>query len=107
MSNLSDLIIVLSADLQIVQANKEFYRILEVKDNLVTIIERVNHSSSIIRSLKGFASKVKEEVTPVRINVIIFDVLSFLDAQLLLSDINVDLALDENDYLVLGQEVRI
>jgi PAS domain-containing protein len=41
MSNLSDLIIVLSADLQIVQANKEFYRILEVKDNLVTIIERV------------------------------------------------------------------
>ena len=66
-----------------------------------------NHSSSIIRSLKGFASKVKEEVAPVRINVIVFDVLSFLDAQLLLSDINVDLALDENDYLVLGQEVRI
>lgn len=78
-----------------------------IKNNLATIIERVNHSSSIIRSLKGFASKVKEEVAPVRINVIIFDVLSFLDAQLLLSDIKVDLTLDENDNLVLGQEVRI
>lgn len=78
-----------------------------IKDNLATIIERVNHSSSIIRSLKGFASKVKEEVAPVRINVIIFDVLSFLDAQLLLSDIKVDLTLDENDNLILGQEVRI
>ena len=78
-----------------------------IKENLVTIIERVNHSSSIIRSLKGFASKAKEEVVPVRINVIILDVLSFLDAQLLLSDITVDLELNENDYWVLGQEVRI
>lgn len=78
-----------------------------IKENLIAIIERVNHSSSIIRSLKGFASKVKDEVAPVRINVIIFDVLSFLDAQLLLSDVKVDLALDEHDNLVLGQEVRI
>lgn len=78
-----------------------------IKENLVTIVERVNHSSSIIRSLKGFASKAKEEITPVRINVIILDVLSFLDAQLLLSDITVDLALDEKDYWVLGHEVRI
>ncbi|HBG18763.1 MAG TPA: hypothetical protein DDY32_05680 [Desulfobulbaceae bacterium] len=78
-----------------------------IKENLVTIIERVNHSSSIIRSLKGFASKAKEEAVPVRINVIILDVLSFLDAQLLLSDIAVDLTLAEKDYLVLGHEVRI
>ncbi|OGR18026.1 MAG: hypothetical protein A2X81_10505 [Desulfobacterales bacterium GWB2_56_26] len=78
-----------------------------IKENLVTIIERVNHSSSIIRSLKGFASKAKEEAVPVRINVIILDVLSFLDAQLLLSDIAVDLALAEKDYWVLGHEVRI
>jgi signal transduction histidine kinase len=78
-----------------------------IKENLLTIVERVNHSSSIIRSLKGFASKVGEEAVPVRINVIIFDVLSFLDAQLLLSDIKVDLDLDEKEYLVLGQEVRI
>lgn len=78
-----------------------------IKENLVTIIERVNHSSSIIRSLKGFASKAKEEAMPVRINVIILDVLSFLDAQLLLSDIAVDLALADNDYWVLGHEVRI
>lgn len=78
-----------------------------IKENLVTIIERVNHSSSIIRSLKGFASKAKEEAVPVRINVIILDVLSFLDAQLLLSDIAVDLALADKDYWVLGHEVRI
>lgn len=78
-----------------------------IRENLVTIIERVNHSSSIIRSLKGFASKAREEATPVRTNVIILDVLSFLDAQLLLSDIRVDLALAEADYWVLGQEVRI
>jgi len=32
MSNLSDLIVVLSADLKIVQANKEFYKILELKE---------------------------------------------------------------------------
>jgi signal transduction histidine kinase len=78
-----------------------------IRENLLTIIERVNHSSSIIRSLKGFASKSKDEATPVRINVIILDVLSFLDAQLLLSDISVDLALAESDYWVLGHEVRI
>lgn len=78
-----------------------------IRENLVTIIERVNHSSSIIRSLKGFASKAREEAAPVRINVIILDVLSFLDAQLLLSDIAVDLALPESDYWVLGHEVRI
>ncbi len=78
-----------------------------IKENLVTIIERVNHSSSIIRSLKGFASKAREEVVPVRINVIILDVLSFLDAQLLLSDIAVDLELAEKDYWVMGHEVRI
>ncbi|KJS00519.1 MAG: hypothetical protein VR65_11825 [Desulfobulbaceae bacterium BRH_c16a] len=78
-----------------------------IKENLVTIVERVNHSSSIIRSLKGFASKAKEEIIPVRINVIILDVLSFLDAQLLLSDVSVDLELSEKDYMVLGHEVRI
>ncbi len=78
-----------------------------IRENLGTIVDRVNHASSIILSLKGFASKAREEAVPVRVNVILLDVLGFLDAQLLLSEITVDLAMDDGDYWVLGQEVRI
>ncbi len=78
-----------------------------IRDNLATIVDRVNHSSTIIRSLKGFASKAREEAVPVRVNVIVLDVLNFLDAQLLLSGVKVDLAIDEQISWVLGHEVRI
>ena len=78
-----------------------------IKENLGVIIDRVNHASSIIRSLKGFASKAKEDTIPVRVNVILLDVLNFLDAQLLLSGITVELAMDERISWVLGHEVRI
>ena len=78
-----------------------------IRENLGTIIDRVNHASSIIRSLKGFASKTKEEAIPVRVNVIVLDVLNFLDAQLLLSGVTVELAMDERISWVLGHEVRI
>ncbi len=78
-----------------------------VRENLGTIVDRVNHASSIILSLKGFASKAREEAVPVRVNVILLDVLSFLEAQLQLSEIAVDLAMEDGDYWVLGQEVRI
>ncbi|MEE4134700.1 MAG: ATP-binding protein [Desulforhopalus sp.] len=78
-----------------------------IRENLGTIVDRVNHASSIILSLKGFASKAREEAVPVRVNVILLDVLGFLDAQLALSEITVDLAMDDVDYWVLGQEVRI
>ena len=78
-----------------------------VRENLQTIIERVNFSSSIIRNLKGFASKVQEEMIPCRLNVILLDVLSFLESQLEISDIRVQLALDEDIVWVLGQNVRL
>jgi C4-dicarboxylate-specific signal transduction histidine kinase len=78
-----------------------------IRENLGTIVDRVNHASTIIRSLKGFASKAREEAVPVRVNVILLDILNFLDAQLLLSGVSVDLAIDENISWVLGQEVRI
>lgn len=78
-----------------------------MKENLQTVIERVNHSSSIIRSLKGFASKVQDELVPTRLNVIIFDILSFLESQLQIAGIEVDLAIDEDVVWVLGQEVRL
>lgn len=78
-----------------------------IRDNLATIIDRVNHASSIIRSMKGFASKSRTQPTPVRIKVILLDVLSFLETQLQLSGVSVDLALDQRDFLVLAQEVKI
>lgn len=78
-----------------------------IRENLQTIIDRVNHASTIIRSLKGFASKVQEEAVPTRVNVIILDILNFLEAQLELSGIRVDLDLDEKVIYVLGQEVKL
>lgn len=78
-----------------------------VRENLQTIIERVNFSSSIIRNLKGFASRVQEEMIPCRLNVILLDVLSFLESQLEISDIRVQLTLDEDIVWVLGQNVRL
>ena len=78
-----------------------------IRENLQTVIERVNHSSSIIRSLKGFASKAQDELVPTRLNVIIFDILSFLESQLEISGIEIDLAIDEDVVWVLGQEVRL
>ncbi len=78
-----------------------------IRENLQTIIDRVNHASTIIRSLKGFASKVQEEAVPTRVNVIIMDILNFLEAQLELSGIRVDLDLDDKVIYVLGQEVKL
>ena len=78
-----------------------------IRENLQTIIDRVNHASTIIRSLKGFASKVQEEAVPTRVNVIIMDILNFLEAQLGLSGIRVDLDIDDTVIYVLGQEVKL
>jgi C4-dicarboxylate-specific signal transduction histidine kinase len=78
-----------------------------LRDNLATIIDRVNHASTIIRSLRGFASKAKEELSPLRIKVILLDVLGFVETQLQLSGIDVTLELAEEDFLVLGLEVRL
>ncbi len=78
-----------------------------LRDNLNTIIDRVNHASSIIRSLKGFASKARGDLVPLRVKAILLDVLNFIQTQLQLSDIKVNLKLDKEDFHILGQEVRL
>ncbi len=79
-----------------------------IEENLTIIIDRVNKASSIINSLKSFASKAKDTVVPVNINVIILDILKFFESQLTLSDIGLDLRLDtEQTIEVMGQEVKL
>jgi len=79
-----------------------------IEENLTIIIDRVNKASSIINSLKSFASKAKDTMVPVNINVIILDILKFFESQLTLSDIGLDLRLDtEQTIEVMGQEVKL
>ncbi len=78
-----------------------------LQENLVTIVDRVNHASYIIRNLKGFAGKVRGEAVPIKVNAILLDVISFLEPQLQLSEITLDLAIDEDVSWVLAQEVRL
>ncbi len=79
-----------------------------IEENLTIIIDRVNKASSIINSLKSFASKAKDTVVPVNVNVIILDILKFFESQLTLSDIGLDLRLDtEQTIEVMGQEVKL
>ncbi|MCL7488717.1 MAG: ATP-binding protein [Desulfobulbaceae bacterium] len=76
-------------------------------ENLNIIIDRVNKASTIIRSLKSFAGKADHQVTPVSINAILLDILNFLDSQLTLSDIELELRLDDTLPRVLGQDVKL
>lgn len=78
-----------------------------IEENLTIIIDRVNKASSIINSLKSFASKAKDTLVPVNINVIILDILNFFESQLTLSDIGLYLDLDtQRPIEVMGQEVK-
>ncbi|PID76111.1 MAG: hypothetical protein CSA20_02060 [Deltaproteobacteria bacterium] len=78
-----------------------------INKNLSIIVERINHASSIIRSLRGFASKAQEEVVPCRVNIILLDVLGFMEAQLELSRVKLALELEEGDLFVNAQVVRL
>jgi len=79
-----------------------------LEENLSIIIDRVNKASSIINSLKSFASKAKDTMVPVNINVIILDILNFFESQLTLSDIGLYLQLDTHQTIeVMGQEVKL
>lgn len=78
-----------------------------IEENLNIIIDRVNKASSIIKSLKSFASKAGQEANPVDINCVMTTILKFLDSQLKLSDIELDLTLTPEAPVVLGQEVRL
>ena len=78
-----------------------------LEENLSIIIDRVNKASSIINSLKSFASKARDTMVPVNINVIILDILNFFESQMTLSDIGLYLQLDTQQTIeVMGQEVK-
>ncbi|OGQ95995.1 MAG: hypothetical protein A2521_14425 [Deltaproteobacteria bacterium RIFOXYD12_FULL_57_12] len=76
-------------------------------ENLNIIVDRVNKASSIIKSLKSFARKTEEHVRPLMVNDIITEILRFLDAQLKLSDIELELNLDSSLPAILGHDVRL
>lgn len=78
-----------------------------LEENLHIIIDRVNKAASIIRSLKDFSRKTKDEAIPVDVNAILTNILNFLHAQLTLSEVEVDLQLDAGLPQVLGQEVKL
>lgn len=78
-----------------------------LEENLNIIIDRVNKASTIIRSLKSFAGKAADQVTSVNINAILLDILNFLESQLTLSEIELELRLDDALPQVLGQDVKL
>jgi len=79
-----------------------------IEENLSIIIDRVNKASSIINSLKSFATKARDTTVPVNVNAILLDILKFFESQLTLSDIGLDLDLDTRHTIeVMGQEVKL
>ena len=78
-----------------------------IEENLNIIIDRVNKASTIIKSLKSFATKEVDQVVPVDINTILRNILNFLDSQLTLSDIQLKTYLGKDIPRVLGQEVKL
>lgn len=77
------------------------------EENLTFIVDRVKKASSIIKSLKSFARKTEEDKIFVDVNVLIGDILKFLDAQLRLSDVAVELDLGRNVSMVMAHNVRL
>ncbi|WP_310600764.1 ATP-binding protein [Desulfobulbus sp.] len=78
-----------------------------LRENLSIIIDRVNKASSIIATMRSFGTKGEEEQAPVELNAIIRKILSFLESQLRLSEIVLDLRLADQPCEVLGVEVRL
>lgn len=78
-----------------------------LEENLHVIIDRVNKASAIIKSLKSFARKEVPDTYPVEINQILTNILTFLDTQLKLSDIEVELELDSTIPPTFAHDVRL
>ena len=78
-----------------------------LRENLQIIIDRVNKASSIIATMRSFGRKVEEERSPMDLNEIIRKIIKFLEAQLRLSEIHLDLRLSTHPCEVLGVEVRL
>ncbi len=78
-----------------------------LRENLEIIIDRVNKAASIISTMRSFGRKEEEDQAPVDLNEITRKILSFLESQLRLSEITLDLQLAETPCVVLGVEVRL
>lgn len=78
-----------------------------LEENLQVIIDRVQKAAFIINSLKSFARKEVPDPAPVQLNLILGNIMRFLDSQLKLSDIACDLHFSDRLPPVLGQEVRL
>lgn len=78
-----------------------------LNENLEIIIDRVKKASSIIKSLKSFARKEEPATYPVDVNTILTNILKFLDNQIKLSDIEINLDLGDALTPTLGNDVRL
>lgn len=78
-----------------------------MRENLHIIIDRVNKASSIIATMRSFGRKAEEEQAPIDLNEIIGKIIKFLEAQLRLSEIHLELRLADTPCEVLGVEVRL
>ncbi len=78
-----------------------------LRENLQIIIDRVSKASSIISTMRSFGRKVEEEQAPVDLNALIRKILNFLESQLRLSEISLDLRLSDRPCVVIGVEVRL
>ncbi len=78
-----------------------------LRRNLEFIVDRVHKASSIINTMRSFGRKVEEELYPVDINPLIAKILQFLEAQLRIGEVEVDLRQASSGCIVLGVEVRL
>lgn len=78
-----------------------------MRENLHIIVDRVNKASSIIATMRSFGRKAEEEQAPIDLNEIIGKIIKFLEAQLRLSEIHLELRLADTPCEVLGVEVRL
>jgi len=78
-----------------------------LKENLQIIIDRVNKATSIITTMRSFGRKVDEERTPVDVNEVLNKIIKFLEAQLMLSEVELDLRLTPEPCEAMGVEVRL
>jgi len=78
-----------------------------LEENLSLIIDRVTKAAAIIKSLKGFARKSGEPLSPVDVNAILTEVLVFFESQISLLDIEVRMQLADGLPPVLAQDIKL
>ncbi|WP_028582651.1 sensor histidine kinase [Desulfogranum japonicum] len=82
-------------DLQMLQSNLEF------------IVDRVHKATSIINTMRSFGRKVEDDLYPVDINPLIDKILQFLEAQLRIGEVEVEVHNADSGCTVLGVDVRL